>query len=76
MEYSTALQGLAGYRPTASVSAVIPTLNEEKLIERTLLALKEYAPGAEIVVVDGGSTDATYSLYYHHLKDVIPLGTL
>ncbi len=42
-----------------SVSVVIPTLNEEarlpKLLER--LALEE--PRAEIVVVDGGSSDAT-----------------
>ena len=41
------------------LSIIIPTLNEEKLIERTLLTVKEAAPDAEVIVVDGGSSDAT-----------------
>lgn len=44
---------------TPQLSIIIPTLNEAKRIERTLLALKELLPDAEIVVVDGGSNDAT-----------------
>jgi glycosyltransferase involved in cell wall biosynthesis len=40
-----------------SVSIIIPTFNEAKLIERTLLRLKERAGDAEILVVDGESTD-------------------
>jgi rSAM/selenodomain-associated transferase 2 len=41
------------------LSIIIPTLNEEKWIERTLAKVKECAPDAEILVVDGGSSDAT-----------------
>ena len=41
------------------LSIIIPTLNEEKLIERTLIALKGCVPDAELIVVDGGSNDAT-----------------
>ncbi len=41
------------------LSIIIPTLNEEKYIERTLLAVKKHVPDAEIIVVDGGSNDAT-----------------
>lgn len=41
------------------LSIIIPTLNEEKLIERTLIAVQENAPHAEILVVDGGSSDGT-----------------
>ncbi|GAC1386707.1 MAG: TIGR04283 family arsenosugar biosynthesis glycosyltransferase [Ktedonobacteraceae bacterium] len=40
-------------------SIIIPTLNEEKRIERTVLAVKEYATDAEVIVVDGGSSDTT-----------------
>ena len=50
-----------------SLSIIIPTLNEEKLIERTLLALKEQAPDAEILVVDGGSVDATVAWANKHV---------
>jgi rSAM/selenodomain-associated transferase 2 len=53
------------------LSIIIPTLNEEKLIERTLLAVKERAPEAEIVVVDGGSSDATVALASKHVQ-VLP----
>jgi rSAM/selenodomain-associated transferase 2 len=45
-----------------SLSIIIPTLNEASLIERTLQGLKERAGDAEIVVVDGESTDDTVAL--------------
>jgi rSAM/selenodomain-associated transferase 2 len=51
-----------------SLSIIIPTLNEEKLIERTLLAVKERAPDAEVLVVDGGSSDATVALASKHAR--------
>lgn len=41
------------------LAIIIPTLDEERYIERTLLATKAAAPEAEIIVVDGGSHDAT-----------------
>lgn len=40
------------------ISVVIPTLNEADHIEKTLAAAQNHAP-AEIIVIDGGSTDGT-----------------
>ncbi len=45
-----------------SLSIIIPTWNEARLIERTLQGLKQRAANAEIVVVDGESTDDTVAL--------------
>jgi rSAM/selenodomain-associated transferase 2 len=39
------------------LSVIVPMLNEERAIGATLDALRRGAPQAEIVVVDGGSTD-------------------
>jgi rSAM/selenodomain-associated transferase 2 len=47
--------------PTLSVSVIIPTLNEESCLERTLVLLRQQRP-REIIVVDGGSSDATCRL--------------
>ncbi len=45
------------------VSIIIPTLNEEAGLARSLRHLTILSPGAkEIIVVDGGSTDATVEL--------------
>lgn len=41
------------------ISIVIPALNEEKALPETLRSLAAHAPGCEVIVVDGGSTDAT-----------------
>jgi rSAM/selenodomain-associated transferase 2 len=41
-----------------TVSIIIPTLNEESCLAKTLAALREHRPH-EVLVVDGGSTDAT-----------------
>lgn len=41
------------------VSIIIPTLQEEGTIERTLLSLKQQGDGYEAIVVDGGSSDST-----------------
>ena len=41
-----------------SVSVIIPTLNEESCLEDTLRLLRLHRP-YEIIVVDGGSSDAT-----------------
>lgn len=50
------------------LSIIIPTLNEEKLIERTLLAVKAAAPDAELLVVDGGSSDETVARARRHAR--------
>lgn len=46
---------------------ILPTLNEEHYIERTLLAAKACAPDAEFIVVDGGSRDATVTKAQQHV---------
>ncbi len=49
-------------------SVIVPVLNEEAIITAFLLHLRERTPGAEIIVVDGGSDDDTASLA-HALAD-------
>jgi len=44
------------------VSVIIPALNEEQHIEQCLQMVRHQAPHAELLVVDGGSTDATVTL--------------
>lgn len=51
-----------------SLSIIIPTLNEEKLLEHTLLTIKVRAPSAEILVVDGGSADTTVAQASKHAR--------
>ena len=41
------------------ISIIVPTLDEIDRIETCLLRLRAQAPEAEIIVVDGGSTDGT-----------------
>ena len=43
-------------------SIIIPTLNEQQNIQSCLLALQKYRHDSELIVVDGGSHDATCSL--------------
>lgn len=45
-----------------SISVIVPVLNECALIQPFLQQLRERAGGAEIIVVDGGSSDATSEL--------------
>ena len=48
--------------PTRSIkmlSVIIPTLNEEKALPETLACLFRQSSGEEVIIVDGGSTDAT-----------------
>jgi rSAM/selenodomain-associated transferase 2 len=51
-----------------SLSIIIPTWNEARLIERTLRVLKERTADAEIVVVDGESTDETAALASKYVR--------
>jgi rSAM/selenodomain-associated transferase 2 len=41
------------------LSVIVPMLNEERAIRATLDSIRRAAPGAEIIAVDGGSTDAS-----------------
>jgi rSAM/selenodomain-associated transferase 2 len=55
------------------VSIVIPTLNEADWVERTLCHLKLLRPPAwEIIVVDGGSQDATVAIVESTGITVVP----
>jgi len=44
------------------ISIIVPVLNEAPVIRQFLTHLRERAPGAEVVVADGGSTDGTAEL--------------
>jgi glycosyltransferase involved in cell wall biosynthesis len=56
------------------ISIIIPTLNEEKLLERML---QQFTPeltkkyDLELVVSDGGSTDATLAIARRHVRVVV-----
>lgn len=47
------------YTAPTTCSIIIPTLDEASVIERTLRLVRERAPDAEVVVVDGESSDDT-----------------
>src|SRR5579864_7333088 len=44
------------------ISIIVPVFNEARFIRRCLTNLRKSAPGAEIIVVDGGSSDETRDL--------------
>ena len=48
------------------ISIVVPVLNEATSIERFLWFLRERAGGAEVIVVDGGSSDGSVDLARNH----------
>jgi hypothetical protein len=44
------------------VSVIIPTLDEEKTLEATILSVRASPYGSEIIVADGGSSDGTLEI--------------
>jgi rSAM/selenodomain-associated transferase 2 len=50
---------MAEPRGPTTYTVIIPTLNEASIIERTLRITRERVPEAELIVVDGQSTDDT-----------------
>ncbi len=55
------------------VSTIIPTLNEEDYLEKCLISLKnqEGCENFEIIVVDGGSSDATVKIAKRHADKIV-----
>ncbi len=53
-------------RVRTQFSVIVPVFNEAPLIRPFLQHLRERAPGAEIIVADGGSSDGTAQLPEYH----------
>jgi glycosyltransferase involved in cell wall biosynthesis len=56
------------------VSVIVPVFNEAPLIRRFLAHLRERAPEAEIIVVDGASTDGSDRLAAGFCAQVVRTG--
>lgn len=58
------------------ISIIIPTLNEEGVLEKTLQSLEVIQrQGAEVIIVDGGSVDATLDIAKQFAVQVIQADT-
>ena len=44
------------------ISVIIPVLNEDRILEKTLRRLQPELSGHELIIVDGGSTDTTVEI--------------
>lgn len=67
----TRQQSSPGPSHAAAISVIVPVLNEARLIRPFLQHLHERAADAEIIVVDGGSTDGTAELAENLCDQVI-----
>ena len=68
----TPLSALSAPSAVPTLSVVVPVLNEAKGIAHTLAALAPLrARGAEVLVVDGGSSDGTAALALPHADAVL-----
>lgn len=57
---------------TQKISVVIPTLNEEKYIENTLLSFKNQTfKDFELIISDGGSTDETIAIARQYTDKIV-----
>lgn len=53
------------------ISIIIPTLNEEKYIEKSINSVREQNEECEIIIVDGGSSDKTTEIAKNYGKVLI-----
>jgi rSAM/selenodomain-associated transferase 2 len=58
----------------AQVSIIVPVLNEAAVIQPFLARLRQRAPAAEIIVVDGASTDGTSRLAAGLCDQLVAIG--
>ena len=49
-------------RPAATISVIVPSLNEANLLGQCLQSLKNRTGVKEVIVADGGSTDETFAI--------------
>jgi len=56
-----------------TVSVIIPTLQEENYIAKTLANMRKVSASLEVIVVDGGSRDKTVEIARHFTKKVYTL---
>jgi len=63
-------------KSSIELSIIVPTLNEEGLVQKNLTRVREAAPNAELIVVDGGSNDATSDIAAHYADVILeaPMG--
>src|SRR6266496_1687891 len=54
------------------ISIIVPVLNEAASIERFLRRLRERAGDAELIIVDGGSSDGTFDLARNRCDRCLP----
>jgi rSAM/selenodomain-associated transferase 2 len=54
----------------ASISVLVPTLNEQEHLPATLARI-ELTPGDELIVIDGGSSDATVTIARQFTRQVL-----
>jgi rSAM/selenodomain-associated transferase 2 len=54
------------------ISIIVPVLNEAASIERFIRCLRERADDAEVIIVDGGSSDGTFDLARNHCDRCLP----
>ena len=54
------------------ISIIVPVLNEAASIERFLRCLRERADDAELIIVDGGSSDGTFDLARNRCDRCLP----
>ena len=60
-----------GEPPLTRISIILPAKNEADGLRKTLPALRDAIPGAELIVVDDGSTDATAQVAAEHGATVL-----
>lgn len=53
------------------ISVIIPALNEEGCLDRTLDSLKKLSRSTQVIVADSGSTDRTVAISLSHGAEVV-----